>query len=87
MLFLTPSPLRGYPRAMLEIQRREQLQAVLEVIEALGGVPLDAKLQFLLGRKGSLGGLTPVEALERGQLEKVRDVALAFAESTGGPKH
>ena len=73
--------------SMLKKLDRSKLQALLEVIEALGGVPLDAKLQFLLGRKGSLGGLTPLEALERGQLEKVRDVALAFAESMDGSRH
>ena len=66
---------------MLNKLDRSKLQALLEVIEALGGVPLDAKLQFLLGRKGSLGGVTPLEALERGNLEKVRDVALAFADN------
>lgn len=64
---------------MLNLHDRDQLQALLEVIEALKGVPLGGKMQFLLGRKGSLGGLTPLEALERGQLEKVRDVGLAFA--------
>lgn len=63
---------------MLKLHDRDQLQVLLEVIEALDGVPLGSRMQFL-GRKGSLGGLTPREALDRGQLEKVGDVAFAFA--------
>lgn len=57
------------------------LQALLTVIETLHRLPMGAKMQFFLGRQGSLGGLTPLEALERGQLEKVQGVALAFAAS------
>lgn len=81
---LTPSPFGGYPLPMLNLHDHDQLQALLEVIDALEGLPLGGKLQFLLGRKGSLGGVTPLEALERGRLEKVLDVANAFAEQGPG---
>ena len=77
---LTPSPFGGYPLPMLNLHDRDQLQALLEVIDALEGVPLGARMQFFLGRKGSLGGVTPLEALQRGRLEKVLDVAHAFAD-------
>ena len=48
---------------------------------ALARLTHGARLQFWLNPKGSLGGLTPLEAVARGQFEKVRDVAEAFAES------
>lgn len=49
-----------------------------DVTKALGDVPGTAKLLWFIGRKGSLGGLTPLEAISRGQVAKVRDTAAAF---------
>lgn len=70
------------PADMLDLHDPLTLQALLEVVEALQGVPVGAKLQFFLGPKGSLGGLTPLQALEQPALRaKVLDVARAFAES------
>lgn len=57
--------------------QRAQLEAVTKV---LGELPGGAKLQFFLTRKGSLGGSTPLEALAQGRLQKVKDVAAAFAD-------
>jgi hypothetical protein len=57
--------------------QRVHLEAVTKV---LGGQPGGAKLQFFLTRKGSLGGATPLEALAEGKLQKVKDVAAAFAD-------
>lgn len=57
--------------------QRAQLEAVTKV---LGDLPGGAKLQFFLTRKGSLGGATPLEALAQGKLQKVKDVAAAFAD-------
>jgi hypothetical protein len=57
--------------------RRAQLEAVTKV---LGDLPGGAKLQFFSNRRGSLGGATPLEALAAGKLQKVKDVAAAFAD-------
>jgi len=57
--------------------RRTQLEAVTK---ELGNLPGGAKLQFFMNRRGSLGGATPLEALAAGKLEKVKDVAAAFAD-------
>lgn len=48
-----------------------------EVTSALGDLPATAKLLWFIGGKGSLAGLTPLEAIRRGQLAKVRDTAAA----------
>jgi hypothetical protein len=55
----------------------EQIEAVAKVLEDL---PDGSKLQFFLSHKGSLGGITPLEALAAGRMEEVLDVAAAFAE-------
>ena len=57
--------------------QRSQVEAVTKV---LGDLPGGAKLQFFLNRKGSLGGATPLEALADGKLQKVKDIAAAFAD-------
>lgn len=51
-----------------------------EVVQVLHGVPEDAKRQFFDNPKGSLGGLTPLEALAQGQLAVVLRIAKAFAD-------
>lgn len=51
-----------------------------KVTKLLGDLPGWSKWQFFTLPKGSLGGLTPLKALERGQLEQVESAALAFAE-------
>ena len=56
---------------------RKQVQAVTRV---LGDLPGGAKLQFFVTRKGSLGGLTPLQALAAGRFSKVTDIAAAFSE-------
>lgn len=58
--------------------QRAQLEAVTKV---LGELPGGAKLQFFLARRGSLGGATPLDALAEGKLQKVKDVAAAFADA------
>lgn len=57
--------------------QRVQLEAVTKV---LGDLPGGAKMQFFFTQKGSLGGDTPLEALLKGKLQKVKDVAAAFAD-------
>jgi hypothetical protein len=51
------------------------------VSRALGDLPGGAKFQFLVSRKGSLAGTTPLEALVAGRLRKVLDLAAAYAET------
>lgn len=51
-----------------------------EVTKILGDLPGGSKLQFFLTRKGSLGGVTPLQALADGRFCKVKDIAAAFAE-------
>jgi hypothetical protein len=76
---LTPEQLE------LRLQNIATTPAERRRIEGINAVlaPLThgARLQFWLNRRGSLGGITPLEALARGQFEKVRDIAEAFAES------
>jgi hypothetical protein len=57
--------------------QRSQLKAVTKV---LGELPGGGKLQFFLNRRGSLGGATPLQALAEGKLQKVKDIAAAFAD-------
>ncbi len=56
---------------------RRHLEAVTKI---LGDLPGGSKLQFFLTRKGSLGGVTPLQALADGRFAKVKDIAAAFAE-------
>jgi peptidoglycan hydrolase-like protein with peptidoglycan-binding domain len=56
---------------------RKHLEAVTKI---LGDLPGGSKLQFFLTRKGSLGGITPLQALAEGRFSKVNDIAAAFAE-------
>jgi len=56
---------------------RHQVQLVSA---ALGAVSPGGKWQFFVTGKGSLGGISPLAALARGQLRAVRHAALAFAE-------
>ncbi|WP_434715719.1 hypothetical protein [Paraburkholderia sp. A3RO-2L] len=51
-----------------------------KVTKLLGDLSGWSKWQFFTTPKGSLGDLTPLAALERGQLEQVERAALAFAE-------
>jgi hypothetical protein len=61
----------------LDAGGRRQLAAVCQL---LGDLPGGSKWQFFTGGKGSLGGLTPLEALRMGRLPQVKACARAFAE-------
>lgn len=50
------------------------------VSKAMGALPGGAKLQFFLSHRGSLGGKSVLDALARGQKDKVIAAAQAFAE-------
>ena len=59
------------------LYERKQLEAVTKL---LGDLPGGAKLQFFSTPKGSLGRLTPLQALAKGQLVKVKVAAEGFAQ-------
>lgn len=67
-----------YPAFYLseELDRRK-LEAVTKL---LGDLPGWSKWQFFTTAKASLENISPLEALERGMLEQVKDAAEAFAE-------
>lgn len=56
--------------------RPEDLTAVDRVLTVHPG----ARVQFPVSRRGSLAGLTPLEAMAAGQLAKVIDAAQAYAQ-------
>jgi len=58
--------------------RRYELGQLRTVSYDLGNLPGEAKLRFFLSRRDSLAGTSALEALQRGQLETVRQAALAF---------
>ncbi|GAB3644935.1 hypothetical protein [Ramlibacter alkalitolerans] len=65
---------------MLDLRDQHQLQQLLEVLEILKDESLGTKMQFLLNGRYSLGGLTPLEAIERGRLEQVKTAAQGVVE-------
>ena len=69
---------RYYPDFFLD--RRYERRQVEEVSKVLGELPGASKLQFFKTKKASLEGLTPLEALARGQFSRVRTAAQGFAE-------
>lgn len=56
---------------------QRQLAAVTKLLD---GLPAGSKWQFFVTGKGSLGGLTPVEALRLQKFQRVKDAARGFAE-------
>lgn len=67
-----------YPAFFVDPQyERRQLEAVSK---ALGDLPGSSRLQFMLTPKGSLGSLTPLEALAKGKVADVKIAAKGFVE-------
>jgi hypothetical protein len=65
-----------YPAYFVDPQyERRQLEAVSK---ALGDLPGTSKLQFMITPKGSLGSLTPLEALAKGKIADVKIAAEGF---------
>ena len=77
-VFYVVSGQRFYPDFFLD-KRYERRQVEL-VSKALGELPGASKLQFFLGKKASLEGRTPLDALARGHFSRVRVAAQGFAE-------
>lgn len=67
-----------YPSFFADLTyRRRQLAAVTKLLKDLDGF---TKWQFFVTGKGSLGGLTPLEALLQGKFRQVKTTAEGFAE-------
>lgn len=63
------------------LQNRCQLQQRIQCVRALlSSLPTSSQNQFLFSGKGSLAGLTPVQALRRGLISKVMNSAAGFVE-------
>jgi len=73
-----PSGTQLYPHffAKSKLER----SAFEKVSRALGAVPGASKWQFFTTPKRSLGGISPVEALDKGAMESVMATAMAFRE-------
>lgn len=78
IFFVDVGPNPYYPAFYLtgSIDRK----TLAKITKLLGDLPGWSKWQFFTMPKGALGDLTPLEALERGQLDQVESAALAFAE-------
>jgi hypothetical protein len=69
---------RYFPAFFLDLTYdRHQLE---QVSKALGELPGASKLQFFRGKKASLGGFSPLQALVKGEFTVVRNAAAGFAE-------
>jgi hypothetical protein len=66
-----------YPSEAEHMTRDE----LARIIGALGEASAGSKLVFLRRRHGALGGCTPAEAIERGQLAEVLRLASAWTQS------
>ena len=73
-----PSGVQLYP-SFFARPKSERI-AFEKVSRALGNIPGGSKWQFFSTPKRSLGGITPVEALDKGNVEQVITAAVAFAE-------
>ena len=60
--------------------RRQAKVLELKVLERLSSLPKGSQMQFLLTPKGSLGGVTPRQALRQGRFADVERSAQGFLE-------
>lgn len=69
---------RYYPSFLVdETLNRRHFRAVARLLDGLDAL---TKCRFFVSGKGSLGGLTPLEALRQGRLRQVMRTAEGFAE-------
>ena len=75
----SPEQLEGRLRGIaMTSQERRRLESVIAI---LGPLTHGARLQFWLNPRASLSGLTPMEAVARGQVAAVSAAAEAFTDS------
>jgi hypothetical protein len=78
IFFIEQAGVRLYPAFFADQKfERGHLEAVSK---AMGALPGGSKLQFFLSHRGSLGGKSVLDALARGQKDKVIAAAEGFAE-------
>lgn len=78
LFFVERDGVRLYPSFFADATLdRRQLVAVLKL---LGDLNSSTKWRFFTSGKGSLGGLTPLEALRQGKLRQVKRTAEGFAQ-------
>ena len=71
----------GVPRyPSFYVDARLHQRQVEAITKLLGGVSSGGKLQFFVTPKGSLGAITPLDALMLGRFNDVRAAAIGFAE-------
>lgn len=76
--FVTKDGRRLYPSFLADnaVEHRD----LIAVVKLLGDWDNFTKWRFFISGKGSLGGLTPLEALRQGRLRQVMRTAEGFAE-------
>ena len=68
-------------RRVQRLENRGQLRKRIQRVRALlSSLPTSSQNQFLFLGKGSLAGLTPIQALRRGLVSKVMVSAAGFLE-------
>lgn len=78
VIFVERDGVQLYPTFFADTTlKRRQLRAV---VKALGSWDSLTKWRFFVSGKGSLGGLTPLEALRQGRVREVMRTAEGFAE-------
>lgn len=78
VFFVEQQGTRYYPAFLGDAQyERRRIEGVCK---SLGELPGSAKLQFFSTPKGSLGGMTPLEALAAGKYATVKATAEGFAQ-------
>lgn len=78
LFFVTRDGQMRYPSFFADsAYEHRQLVAVTKLLNDLDGF---TKWHFFTSGKGSLGGLTPLEALKQGKFQQVKDTARGFAE-------
>ena len=78
VFFVEREGVRLYPSFFIDATLDgKQVATVVKLLGNLGG---SSKWQFFSTGKGSLGGLTPVDALRQGKLKQVTIAAEGFAE-------
>jgi hypothetical protein len=78
LFFVMKDGQKLYPSFFADLAyERRQLAAVSKLLKDLHGF---TRWQFFIQGKGSLGGLTPLEALRMGKLRQVKATAQGFAE-------
>lgn len=78
VFFIEDQGTRYYPSFYLD--ERYERRHIEDTAKLLGDLPGGSKWQFFSSPKGSLAGLTPLEALLQGKVQQVKTAAEGFAQ-------